>query len=341
MSSSSLQPRKPSISVVIPCFNAERFVAAAIASVLAQNWPDLEILVIDDGSSDLSAERVRHAFPEVKLVRQSNQGVAAARNNGIRQAQGDWIAFLDADDIWLPGKLQAQWDILNATPGTRMSYSAWHVWTSSESEPPPEYLAVLLSQASDSARWSGASGWVYPQLLLDCVVWTSTVLAHRSVFSEIGLFDPSLRIGEDWELWLRASRVTQILRVPRPYALYRMHPASLTKSAPDENGRSVVVGRALARWGYCSPDGGCARKADVDRALARGWSQFASAHVMAGNFARARRASLTALRSNFWQAHAWTMLIKSVAGSLFGGGILERRRVARAIDALKPWGSKE
>lgn len=307
------------ISVVIPCFNAERYLAAAIRSVLAQDWPDLEILVIDDGSSDRSAELVADTFPGVKLLRQANQGVAAARNNGIRQAQGEWIAFLDADDIWLPGKLQAQCEILAATPAARLSYTAWQVWTSSEPSPPPEYLASLLSQSDDQQRWSGATGWIYPQLLLDCVVWTSTVLAHRSVFSEVGQFDPGLRIGEDWDLWLRASRATQILRVPRPYALYRMHSTSTTKGAPDRNYRSIVVDRALARWGYASPDGSSARKEDVDRALARGWSVFAGAHLEAGNFARAQQASMMALRTNWWQTQGWKLLLRSFAGSLLGG----------------------
>lgn len=313
------------ISVVIPCFNAEHYIASAIRSVFAQDWPNLEIVVVDDGSSDRSSELVSDTFPGVTLLRQANQGVAAARNNGIRHAQGDWIAFLDADDIWLPGKLQAQWEMLNATSSARMCYTAWQVWTSTEPSPQPEYLAALLRQSGDTARWSGASGWVYPQLLLDCVVWTSTVLVHRSVFAEVGQFEPTLRVGEDYDLWLRASRVTQILRVPCPLALYRMHPASITKSVPEKNYRGLVVDRALARWGYSSPDGREARKADVDRSLAKGWSDFGGAHLDAGNLTRAMQAGLMALRADWWHASGWKVLVKSIARSLVAYGLLRPR----------------
>lgn len=309
----------PKISVIIPCFNAEKYIAAAIRSVLAQNWPNLEIMVVDDGSSDNSAELVRNIFPEVRLIQQANQGVAAARNNGIAQAQGEWIAFLDADDIWLPGKLQAQHQQLISVPDARMSYTAWQVWTSTEPAPPPKYIAALIGRSGDTQAWSGATGWVYTQLLLDCVVWTSTVLAHRSVFEQVGTFDPTLRIGEDYDLWLRASRVTQILRVPAPYALYRMHPASITKSVPEINFRNLVVGRALARWGYGSPDGSTAHKGMVIRALAKSWSDFAGAQLAAGNYRRALAAGLLAIRADWRHATGWKVVVKSASRSLAGG----------------------
>lgn len=308
------------ISVVIPCFNAEKYIAAAIRSVLAQDWPDLEIVVVDDGSSDGSAELVRDSFPGVRLVRQENRGVAAARNNGISCARGDWIAFLDADDIWLPGKLQAQMDLLKAIPDARMCYTAWEVWTSSDPIPELEYLDALQRQSEEVSRWSGASGWIYPQLLLDCVVWTSTVLAQRSVFLEVGYFDPALPRGEDYDLWLRASRVTQILRVAAPYALYRMHPSSITKSVPERNYRFLVVNRALSRWGYSSPNGAAAKKSAVNRALAKTWTDLACAHLRVGNSGRARQAALMALRTDPCNPVGWKTLLKILAGSLAGGG---------------------
>ena len=307
----------PKISVIIPCYNAERYIVSAISSVFAQDWPNLEVVVVDDGSSDRSAELICASFPEVRLVQQLNQGIAVARNHGIACAQGDWIAFLDADDIWLPGKLQAQWDTLSAIPGTRMCHTAFEFWTSTEPSPEPAFLAALQRRSGDRKRWLGVSGWIYPQLLLDCAVWTSTVLVHRSVFSEVGPFDQSLRIGEDYDLWLRISRVTQILHVAFPYALYRLHPTSITRSIVQENHRGLVISRALARWGYLSPDGSSARKADVDRALANTWSEFACVHLTAGNFIRARQAALTALRIDLTHAKGWKVLISTFAGSLF------------------------
>jgi glycosyltransferase involved in cell wall biosynthesis len=306
----------PKISIVIPCYNAKPYIAATIQSVLAQDWPDLEILVVDDGSSDGSAAMVESMFPSVRLIRQVNQGVAAARNHGIGQAFGEWIAFLDADDIWLPGKLHAQWAMLQKSPGARMSYTAWQVWASTEPEPASEYLAKLTADAGNTARWAGASGWVYPHLLLDCVVWTSTVLVHKSVFLEAGVFDPSLRIGEDYDLWLRASRITPILRVPRPLALYRMHPASITRSVPEKNFRALVVGRALRQWGYASPDGSVADQRVVRNALAKSWSDYAGAHLDAGNLPAARQAGVEALRNDWRHTSGLKVWVKAALKSL-------------------------
>lgn len=307
------------ISVVIPCFNAERYIAAAIRSALAQDWSDIEIIVIDDGSTDRSVELVGDAFPEVKLLRQTKQGAAAARNLGIRRSHGDWIAFLDADDFWLPGKLQAQWRLLDAQPTARMAYGAWQVWFSVEASPPTEYIDQVLSQAADPDQWAGPSGWIYPRLLLDCEVWTSTVLMRRSLFEEIGFFDAALPIGEDYDLWLRASQATPILRATRPCALYRMHPASITTAPPEINYRELIIARALARWGYDSPDGGRARKADVDRAIAQSWSHFASAHLGAGNLSRAWQGGLMSIRARLWHAHGWRILMRTLARALAVG----------------------
>jgi glycosyltransferase involved in cell wall biosynthesis len=308
----------PTISVVIPCYNAERYIVATIESVLAQHQPGLEIIVVDDGSSDRSVELVRTAFPQVRVKQQANQGVAAARNNGIRLARGEWIALVDADDIWLPGKLAAQLEQLAANPECRMSYCAWKVWPNDEPRPTPDFLAELAQIAGESARWKGASGWVYPDLLLDCVVWTSTVLAHRSLFAEIGSFDPTLRLGEDYDLWLRASRVTQILRVARPYALYRIHPASITHSRPTDNYRAKVIGRALVQWGVRSPDGRLADAKAVRHMLAKTWSDFAAAQLRVGAVDEAKRGCWQALRASPAHVPGWKVLVKAYARSLVG-----------------------
>lgn len=305
----------PSISVVIPCYNAERYIGATLDSVLAQQWPDLEIIVVDDGSKDGSVELVRSRYPSVRVEVQANGGVASARNCGLSLATRQLVALVDADDIWLPGKLAAQVARMQAVPGCRMCYTAWQVWPCVEPVPDPAYLAALAAQAAEP-RWQGASGWIYPELLLDCVVWTSTVLAERALFQEIGGFDTTLRVGEDYDLWMRASRLTPIERVAAPMALYRIHPASITKSMPTENYRALVINRALVQWGLDSPDGRSADSGAVRRLLAKSWADFASDHAAVGSFAHARRGAIAALRVDPVYMPGWKLLIKTCAMSL-------------------------
>jgi len=309
--------KQPSISVVIPCYNAAAYIGATIDSVLAQDWPELEIIVVDDGSKDDSVALLRRRYPAVRVEVQANGGVASARNRGLALAGMDLVALVDADDIWLPGKLAAQVARMQAVPGCRMSYTAWQVWPCVDPVPDPAWLAALAAQAPDP-RWRGASGWIYPELLLDCVVWTSTVLAERSLFQEIGGFDTGLRIGEDYDLWLRASRVTPIERVAAPLALYRIHPASITKSLPTDNYRARVIARALDQWGFASPDGRSGERRAVQRMLAKSWSDYAGAHVAGGSLAQARRGALAALRADPGHLPGWKVLLKACGRSLVG-----------------------
>lgn len=300
----------PRVSVVIPCFNTERYIAATLRAALSQAGAELEVIVVDDGSTDGSAALVEREFPQVTLIRQANAGVAVARNAGIQVATGEWVAFCDSDDIWLPGKLAAQFDAMAAAPGCRMSYTAWHVWPSATPHPDPALFQRLASQDRDP-KWAGATGWLYPELLLDCVVWTSTVLMQRSLLDEIGTFDTDLRIGEDYDLWLRASRVTRIERVARPLALYRQHAASITRSAPRDNYRGRVVQRALDSWGLIGPDGRNADAVAVRAVLAGSWTQFAYAQLQAGQRREARLSVREALRVQPGHWTGWKLLLRS------------------------------
>ncbi len=299
------------IAVVIPCFNAKRYIGATLDSILAQQGVVVEAIVVDDGSTDGSADFVEQHYPGVSLLRKANGGVATARNSGVMAAQSEWIAFCDADDIWLPDKLAAQLQAMGAAPACRMSYTAWHVWPSEQPLPEPGLLRRLHEDQADS-RWQGPSGMIYPELLLDCEVWTSTVVAHRTVFDEVGLFDTGLRIGEDYDLWLRMSRVTEIRRVSRPLALYRQHPANITRSAPTANYRRLVIERALERWGFSGPDGRHVDRRALAQSLAKCCSDFAAAQMAAGAGQLARQSIYDALRYDWRHLPAWKLLARSL-----------------------------
>jgi hypothetical protein len=135
---------------------------------------------------------------------------------------------------------------------------------------------------------------------------------QRELFEAAGGFPVNLRVGEDYDLWLRLSRVTPIVRICEPGALYRMHPTGLTRSRPTANYKGQVVSRAIERWGYVGPDGRLADKAAVHRGLARSWSDYAGAQLMAGQHAAARASACAALR--FSPAHllGWKVLAKAL-----------------------------
>jgi len=305
---------KRSVSVIVPNYNAGPYLPTTLQSVFAQTGFELDVIVVDDGSTDGSADAVARRFPQVRVVRQANQGVAVARNTGLAEARHDWVAFIDADDIWLPGKLDAQWQALAAQPDARMAYAAWQVWPSTAPAPEPELTRHLLAEAEGSRP--GATGWIYPELLVDCVVWTSTVLAQRSLLQALKGFDPALRVGEDYDLWLRASRITPILRVARPLALYRIHDDNITRRVPARNYKGEVIGSALQRWGYASPEGRMADRRRVNAGLAHSWATYAGMHVQAGNPAAAMPAAIRALKADLRLPLAWKVLLKAALGRL-------------------------
>lgn len=281
------------ISVIIPAYNAEKFVLDAIHSVLQQDFQPLEILLIDDGSTDDTVALVKREAPQVKIIQQANAGVAAARNTGLRHATGDYICFLDADDGWFPGKLEAQVDYLRLHPEVSVVYHKWHVWKPDENGifNPPQRAENPVPGEIDPAL----SGWIYPRLLLDCVVHTSTVMMRREIARDIGFFDTALDTGEDYDFWLRVSRKFQIHKLTGTYSFYRVASGSLTTGAPkSQNNEYNVIKRALKQWGRSSPDGFSVSRAMINQRLSKLAFDFGYAHYHYGS---AKLASSAFLKS--------------------------------------------
>jgi glycosyltransferase involved in cell wall biosynthesis len=212
-------PRKAAVSVVIPCRNMARFLPEAIRSVLAQGDAITEILVVDDKSTDDPRTILAPFGPVVRVLDGPGLGSAIARNIGILHARGQLIAFLDADDVWLPGKIDAQIESLRST-GAGLSFTDWAHCVAT-SDPLESALAHYTCVTQGDA---------FSALLRENFLLTSAVVVRREVFASAGLFKQRLRGGQDFELWLRIARVTGFAYVPTLLAAKRRHGDNITLS---------------------------------------------------------------------------------------------------------------
>ncbi len=230
-----MRGRRPPVSVIIPCYNGRRFLSQAIDSVLVQTIVPAEIIVVDDGSTDDSAEVAESYGPPVRVIRQANQGESAARNVGIAAARGDYLLFLDADDLLESQSLEILADAVNQAPGSvALMGFAW--FTNDPSRP------TKVRMPEDSQFFPGIiTGNFGPP---HC--W----LTPADLVRKVGGFHPPLRWFEDWEMWCRIA-LTDAKLVPVGHlgALYRQHSNSqLANTTQDNRSRGhVFVMECLAR----------------------------------------------------------------------------------------------
>ena len=205
------------VSTIIPAYNAERYLAEAVDSALAQTHPNCEVIVVDDGSTDATAEILAGYGDRIRVVRQKNAGTAAACDAGAAAARGGWIAFLDADDVWLPEKIELQ---LARCAGFGISHTdSWCFGETLERE-------VLRSSFEPPYQ-----GRVLHQLLVRNFITKSSVMVRKDVLEEAGGFGNKYLTVEDWPLWLRICARHELGYVDRPLVRYRVHPHSKSMAA--------------------------------------------------------------------------------------------------------------
>jgi len=300
------------VSVIIPTFNGAQYIAETMASVLDQTRDDLELIVVDDGSTDRTREIVAGYGPPVRLVTQPNAGVSTARNRGIREARGAFICLLDQDDYWFPDKLERQLQAMAAHPQCGVVYSSFFPWQ-------PDAAGIFPTPGSyDPSRYPDDidpeySGWIYHQLLIDCWMLTSTAMFRQDVFERCGSFDETLPYSEDWALWLVMSRTYPFVKLNRPSTLYRQHPRQGNRTLRRIDYRTRLLAAAVRQWGLCSRDGRCLDARTFARQLAAYHAEFAFHHLRAGNRATAARSLVRA-----WVCHPSKMkyLAQCAAGLL-------------------------
>ena len=192
-----------SISVIIPTYNRTKKLQRALASVFAQTRKLDEVIVVDDGSTDDTHAQVVKYYPQVTYLHQQNAGVSAARNLGIMQAKGDWIALLDSDDQWLPMKLEKQLAVIEDDTSIKIIHTN-ETWIRN------------AKQVNQMDKHKKQGGWIFKHCLPLCVISPSSVMLHRSVLDDVGLFDESLPACEDYDLWLRVCAKYQVHYLEEP-----------------------------------------------------------------------------------------------------------------------------
>ena len=226
----------PLVSIIIPCYNAERFLAETISSMLGQTCQDIELIAVDDGSTDRTREIVtQFDDPRIRYIYQENRGPAAARNTGIRAAKGDYIALLDADDLALPHRLAAQLGVLEAHPELSVVSSGYE-WIDDQGRLVP---------------WNNHSWQRWPELndigpwLFDCPFVPSATMFRRDAWEDVGGFDEELIGPEDWSFWMRLVLAGHRMEWHRDVVcLYRHRNDSVSQSAERQ---TVMCAKTLLR----------------------------------------------------------------------------------------------
>lgn len=233
--------KNPLVTVIIPTYNRGWILKEAIESVLSQDFGDFELIVVDDGSTDNTMEILDGYDRDIAVLRQENHGVSAARNAGIAFASGQFIAFLDSDDMWLPGKLASQIDFFNSNPDALICQTQ-ELWVRNGKRVNPK------------RRHKKFSGMIFKQSLPLCIVSPSAVMLKKSLLDKTGLFDESLPACEDYDLWLRISCKYPVFLIDTPLIIKRGgHDDQLSKTPGLDKYRIKALGNII-KSGILSKD---------------------------------------------------------------------------------------
>jgi len=276
----------PKVSVIIPTYNRTHYVCEAIDSVLSQTFKDLEVIVVDDGSTDDARQVLENYSSRIYYIYQENRGRSEARNKGIKAAKGEYIAFLDDDDIWLPYKLERQVQFLDAHPDIGL--------VNTFTEVVDEHGHILGQETKQHLQLYKKAihiGYTYEGMSKLCVMFISSVVLRKECVDTIGVFDSHAEALEDWDLYLRLALKYRIGIIPEPLIMYRQH-QSQTSRNEFIRGRINVALKHLALL-----DSNC------DSAYGKGirynfYMHLANAYYMDRQFRMFRTYALKALKSN-------------------------------------------
>ncbi|MFZ0461825.1 MAG: glycosyltransferase family A protein, partial [Candidatus Acidiferrales bacterium] len=293
------------VSVVIPAYNAGRLIDAAIRSVLSQEWAPDEIIIVNDGSTDRDYSELQRLHKSIRVVTQPNRGLpAAARNLGFSAATGDYIATLDADDVWLPGKLHAQMLHLVQNPDIDAAFCKGLRWMQDTPEATPPEVTSESSMAK-------AVHLHYADFLCSLAVAPSTMVIKKSAWKSIGGFNESVRYGEDHDFYLRLSYGHRIDLLEFFGALYRHHRRSMTAVIQERNHWADVRENAVRTLGTTDMFGNRADPEKIAKHSAFIHFQHGHTHFWVGSFRVAREQFLRVVKLTPGNYKGWAYLLLS------------------------------
>lgn len=289
--------KDPLVSTIVPAFNAERYLDLAIDSILSQTYSNIEVLIVDNASTDKTADIINAYGARVRYLREETKGPAAARNRGLAEAQGEYIAFLDSDDLWLPDKTERQVEYLTEHPEYGVCYSHY------------EYIDENGELYHNTwAKHSTQTGVVFEDLLRhELQLGIGTMMIRRSSLHEAGNFNEKLITAEDTDLFIRLAKYNQFGYIPGPVARYRSHKESLTKQQDVPRGTFKSLDYLVERYPELHPSmSPIMGYAYAVRHFARGKGAFHK-----GDYLETRSQSLQALKYRPLYLGVWPYLLGS------------------------------
>jgi glycosyltransferase involved in cell wall biosynthesis len=305
---------KPSVSIVVPTFNRLKYLRRTIESVFQQTFPDWELLIADDGSTAETQAYLQalHDLPRVRVLWLPHTGrPSVARNAALREARGEYIAFLDSDDVWLPAKLQVQIDSLRSHPNRGWGYTRF----------------VLVDESGIPTLWQRTHSWPVPDgWIFDNLVKSQTVIAvpsvmvSRALLEQVGGFDEDLIMCEDYDLWLRLAAHSEVDAIDEPCTLVTRH--------AEHSGSAITSFQDCARVFQKVLDAAGTEHLHsiVHEKLAEVAYGLASTHAACGDRRSAIRTLLSSLRSCWRYPHWWYGALRAIAPQ----GVVELARKYRS-----------
>ncbi len=214
---------RPKVSVIIPLYNLKHYIKEAIDSVLNQTYPKIEIIIVDDGSTDNPETVLNEYRNRIKVIRQENEGLASARNTGIKNSEGEYLVFLDADDYICPNKIETEIEILEKHPKI-----GW-VYEKSLTIDENKRIIRKLPDIAIKPTEQPPQGKIFHKLLLENLMPVNAVMIRRKVI-DVGMFDESLTSYEDWDFWIRVSAKYEVKYINKPLAFVRFRPDSMQRN---------------------------------------------------------------------------------------------------------------